>query len=108
MFVYLINILGNKKSKNHDYPEVEYQQKTELKDETVLHNGYDLQLDKHLQGNITDKENAGEGRLMASYFFPFFPQFYDVDYNDVWNFLKNPDTIGYFLFESFLDVCSII
>ena len=59
---------------------------------------------KHFNG---DKEGVGQGRFMASYFFPVFPQFYDVDYNDVWNWLKSADTIGYFFFENFLDVSYI-
>ena len=104
----LINIRENNNTKNLEYPKEQNPPKVELKDQRLLYIGYNLPLDKNLEDNIHGKEKAREGRFMASYFFPLFPQFYDVDYNDVWNFLKSPDTIGYFLFESFLDVCSII
>ena len=55
-----------------------------------------------------DVEVVGQqGRFMASYFFPIFPQFYDVDYGDALNWLKRADTIGYFLFEGIGDVSVI-
>ena len=41
------------------------------------------------------REKAGTARFMASYFFPIFPQFYDVDLNGVWNFIKDPETIEF-------------
>ena len=63
-----------------------------------------MQLNGHTEHIKRDKESVGQGRFMASYFFPVFPQFYDVDYNNVWNWLKSADTIGYFFFENFLDV----
>ena len=66
-----------------------------------------MQLNKNTKYFNGDKEGVGQGRFMASYFFPVFPQFYDVDYNDVWNWLKSADTIGYFFFENFLDVSYI-
>ena len=56
--------------------------------------------------NLEEKETVGQGRFMASYFFPLFPQFYNQDYNSVWNFLKRGDTIGYFLFERVSDECN--
>ena len=58
--------------------------------------------------NLGEKETIGQGRFMASYFFPLFPQFYNQDYNSIWNFLKRDDTIGYFLFESVSDVCDFL
>ena len=63
-----------------------------------------MQLNEHTEHIKRDKESVEQGRFMASYFFPVFPQFYDVDYNNVWNWLKSADTIGYFFFENFLDV----
>ena len=66
-----------------------------------------MQLNGNTKHFNVHKESVGEGRFMASYFFPVFPQFYDVDYNDVWNWLKSADTIGYFFFENFLDVSYI-
>ena len=48
-----------------------------------------------------------QGRFMASYFFPIFPQFYDMDYGAALNWLKRADTIGYFLFEGVGDVSVI-
>ena len=77
------------------------------KDAGILHNLHNFQTDKKIGDRIIHKETVGEGRLMASYFFPLFPQFYDVDYNDVWNWLKRSDTIGYFVFENTLDVSTV-
>ena len=53
-------------------------------------------------------ESVGEPRWMASYFFPIFPQFYDLDYNSVWNFLKRADTIGYFVVRDITAVSKVI
>ena len=76
-------------------------------DEVIYHNLPSFQKDKDILDSNTHEENVGEGRLLASYFFPLFPQFYDVDYNDVWNWLKRSETIGYFLFENTLDVSAV-
>ena len=51
-----------------------------------------------------NKETVGEARWMVSYIFPIFPQFYDVDLNGVWNFLKRSDTIGYFVIRDLISV----
>ena len=50
------------------------------------------------------KETVGEARWMSSYIFPLFPQFYNLDYNSVWNFLKRSDTIGYFVVRDIISV----
>ena len=42
-----------------------------------------------------ESKDVGTARFMASYFFPIFPQFYDVDLNGIWNFLKDPETIEF-------------
>jgi hypothetical protein len=51
-----------------------------------------------------EKETVGEARWMASYIFPIFPQFYNLDYNSVWNFLKRSDTIVYFVDRDIISV----
>ena len=97
--------LENITSIRHEQTEVEdHPTFGASKDAGILHNLHNFQMDKKIGDHIIHKENVGEGRLMASYFFPLFPQFYDVDYNDVWNWLKRSDTIGYFIFENTLDV----
>ena len=53
---------------------------------------------------LFEKETVGEARWMASYIFPIFPQFYNLDYNSVWNFLKRSDTIGYFVVRDIISV----
>ena len=57
--------------------------------------------------SINEKETVGEARWMSSYIFPLFPQFYNLDYNGVWNFLKRSDTIGYFVIRDIISVSSI-
>ena len=54
-----------------------------------------------------EKEIVGEARWMSSYIFPLFPQFYNLDYNGVWNFLKRSDTIGYFVIRDIISVSII-
>ena len=51
------------------------------------------------------REKAGTARFMASYFFPIFPQFYDVDLNGVWNFIKDPETIEFIVGLCISNVC---
>ena len=51
-------------------------------------------------------EYAGEGRFISSLFFPIFPQFYDLDYGSVFEFLAQPDTIGYFVVRDVTSVSS--
>ena len=54
--------------------------------------------------NFLHKDYIGNDRIHSSYFFPIFPQFYDIDYNDVWNFLKNTDTIIFFVAVHLIEV----
>jgi len=54
-----------------------------------------------------EEESVGEARWMASYIFPIFPQFYNLDYNSVWNFLKRSDTIGYFVVRDIISVSRV-
>ena len=58
-----------------------------LKDKTQ-DEGHLLETDEEKNGlKSLEEETVGEARWMTSYIFPLFPQFYNVDYNDVWNFL---------------------
>ena len=59
---------------------------------------------------VENKEGSvGEQRFIpASYFFPIFSQFYDVNYGGVWNFLKRADTIGYFVVRDIVAVSEVI
>ena len=59
---------------------------------------------KELNNAVSEKETVGEARWMSSYIFPIFPQFHNVDYNGVWNFLKRSDTIGYFVIRDIISV----
>ena len=59
--------------------------------------------EKYSQHEI--REKAGTARFMASYFFPIFPQFYDVDLNGVWNFIKDPETIEFIVGLCISNVC---
>ena len=69
-----------------------------------------IQDDDNLMENESDltavdrKETVGEPRWMSSYIFPLFPQFHNLDYNSVWNFLKRSDTIGYFVVRDVISV----
>ena len=70
---------------------------------------------ENLDGEFSEKnpqleirEKAGTARFMASYFFPIFPQFYDVDLNGVWNFIKDPETIEFIVGLCISNVCSNI
>ena len=53
---------------------------------------------------VDEQETVGEARWMSSYIFPLFPQFHNLDYNSVWNFLKRSDTIGYFVVRDIISV----
>ena len=53
---------------------------------------------------VDKQETVGEARWMSSYIFPLFPQFHNLDYNSVWNFLKRSDTIGYFVVRDIISV----
>lgn len=100
-----LNQLTKKKREKLEYLKVGNKSKFKVAKE--LHNTLNLQMDNHPDDKSNEKESVGQGRYMASYFFPLFPQFFDVDYAGVWNWLKSPATIGYFLFENVGDVCNI-
>ena len=66
-------------------------------------------------GSIEDKRRispkqkfVSNERIHTSYFFPIFPQFHDVDYNDAWNFIKNTDTIIFFVAVHIIGVRNIL
>ena len=62
-----------------------------------------LNKEKRLQG--TRKDSIVKERILGpSYFFPIFPQFHDVDYNDVINWIKDTDTIIMFVAVHILEV----
>ena len=70
-----------------------------------------IQDEKHLltttnqhKPKFEDEETVGEPRWMASYYFPLLPQFYNLDYGGVWNWLKRGDTIGYFVIRDIITV----
>ena len=48
---------------------------------------------QHDAGN----EDVGEGRLLASLFFPIFPQYHGVNYGDTMELMTKADTVGYFV-----------
>ena len=54
------------------------------------------------------QEFVSNERIHTSYFFPIFPQFHDVDYNDAWNFIKNTDTIIFFVAVHIIGVRNIL
>jgi len=58
--------------------------------------------------SVDKKETVGEARWMSSYIFPLFPQFYNLDYNSVWNFLKRSDTIGYFVVRDIISYIGLM
>lgn len=57
---------------------------------------------------LDNEETVGDARIVASFYFPIFPQFYNLDYNSVWNFLKSADTIGYFVLRDVSAVSKVI
>ena len=63
-----------------------------------------LDSSKEKRWSLQHQDSVVEDRIHSSYFFPIFPQFYDVDYNDVWNFLKNTDTIIFFIAVHLIEV----
>ena len=56
------------------------------------------------QGHPESEEEAGEGRVLASFYFPFFPQYHGVNYGDTLEFLTQSDTIGYFVIRDIITV----
>ena len=50
------------------------------------------------------EETPGEPRLLASLVFPFFPQFYGVNYGETMESLTKSDTIGYFVLRDIYTV----
>ena len=93
-------------NKPYENSKVDFQVEVSEDDTDLLYGKHNLQFEGHLQNNRNDREGVGQGRFLAQYFFPVFPQYHNVDYNDVWNFFKSADTIGYFVFEHTLDVSS--
>ena len=63
-----------------------------------------IDIDAKHEAESVNEETIGEPRWMSSYIFPIFPQFYNLDYNSVWNFLKRSDTIGYFVIRDIISV----
>ena len=57
---------------------------------------------------LRKQEFVSSERIHTSYFFPIFPQFHDVDYNDVWNFIKNTDTIIFFIAVHIIGVSNML
>ena len=105
---YFINQLTKRNREQLEHLKVGNESKFKVtKDAILLHNKLNFQMDNHQDDKSNEKESVGQGRYMASYFFPFFPQFFDVDYAAVWNRLKSPATIGFFVFAHVLDVCNI-
>ena len=51
-----------------------------------------------------NEETPGEPRLLASLVFPFFPQFYGVNYGETMESLTKSDTIGYFVLRDIYTV----
>ena len=50
------------------------------------------------------KDSIVKERVQASYFFPIFPQFLDVDHNGQINWIKDTDTIIFFVAVHILEV----
>ena len=44
-----------------------------------------------------DANNEGQGRFLASLFFPIFPQYHGVNYGDTMELMTKADTVGYFV-----------
>ena len=103
----IVNPLTKKTREKREYLNVGDEYKFEDANNAISLTA-NIEIGNQLDDNINEKESVAQGRFMASYFFPLFPQFYDVDYNGVWNWLKRADTIGYFLFENVSDVCNIL
>ena len=49
-------------------------------------------------------EDSGQGRLLASLFFPIFPQFHEVNYGDVLELLTGPNLIASFVTQHIITV----
>ncbi len=50
------------------------------------------------------EEEAGEGRFLASFFFPLFPQYWPIDVGDNLNNLKSPKTVARFVYRDLTSV----
>ena len=51
-----------------------------------------------------DNEDVGEGRFLASLFFPLFPQYWPIDIGDNLNNLKSPATVARFVYRDITSV----
>ena len=71
-------------------------------------NSFRLAPDKDKTRILGKQEFVSNERIHTSYFFPIFPQFHDVDYNDVWNFIKNTDTIIFFVAVHIIGVSNML
>ena len=55
-----------------------------------------------------EDEYVGEGRFLASFFFPLFPQYWPIDLGDNLNNLKSPKTVARFVYRDITSVRRII
>ena len=51
-----------------------------------------------------EDEDVGEGRFLASLFFPIFPQYWPIDIGDNLNNLKSPATVARFVYRDITSV----
>ena len=51
-----------------------------------------------------EDEDVGEGRFLASLFFPLFPQYWPIDIGDNLNNLKSPATVARFVYRDITSV----
>ena len=51
-----------------------------------------------------EDEDVGEGRFLASFFFPLFPQYWPIDIGDNLNNLKSPATVARFVYRDITSV----
>ena len=71
-------------------------------------NSFRFGSNEHKRRIFGKQEFVSNERIHTSYFFPIFPQFHDVDYNDAWNFIKNTDTIIFFVAVHIIGVSNIL
>ena len=50
------------------------------------------------------EEDVGEGRFLASFFFPLFPQYWPIDLGENLNNLKSPKTVARFVYRDITSV----
>ena len=44
-----------------------------------------------------NEDVVGQGRVLGSFVFPFFPQYHGVNYGDTMELMTKADTVGYFV-----------